>query len=54
MQHIPRQHFIQVPNPPTPLLPPTSLNVPMALDWESDPRLSNLSQALKALGWIRR
>ena len=54
LRPIPHQPFIQVPNPPTPLLPPTSLNVPMALDWESDPRLSDLSQALKALGWIRR
>jgi len=25
---------------------------PPCLNWESDPRLSNLSQALKALGWI--
>jgi hypothetical protein len=23
------------------------------LDWESDPRLSDLSHALKALGWTR-
>jgi len=23
------------------------------LDWDQDPRLSDLSQALKALGWIR-
>ena len=53
-QPIPHQHFIQVPTPLTPLLPPTSMNVPMALDWESDPHLLDLSQALKALGWIHQ
>jgi hypothetical protein len=42
------RRFIPISTPTTPL-PPT-----MALDWESDPRLSDLSQALKALGWIRR
>ena len=53
-QPIPHRHFIQVPNPPAPLLPPTSLNVPMAFDWESDPCLSDLSQVLKALGWVHQ
>jgi hypothetical protein len=51
---IPHQHFIQVSNPTAPPLSPTPLKVPMALDWESDPRLLDLSQALKALGWIRQ
>ncbi|KIJ96235.1 hypothetical protein K443DRAFT_10771 [Laccaria amethystina LaAM-08-1] len=36
----------------TPVTPP--LPSIMALDWESDPHLSDLSQALKALGWIRQ
>ncbi|KIJ91209.1 hypothetical protein K443DRAFT_686229 [Laccaria amethystina LaAM-08-1] len=44
-----RQRFISISTPISPPLPST-----MALDWESDPRLSDLSQALKALGWIRR
>src|SRR5271168_1828805 len=44
-------------------LPPYTLSAPFvpkpgrsplsALNWEDDPRLSDLSQALKALGWIR-
>jgi hypothetical protein len=50
---IPHRRFIQVSNPTPPPLPSTPLKIPMALDWESDPRLSDLSQALKALGWIR-
>jgi hypothetical protein len=31
--------------------PPSSL--PTSLDWDQDPRLSNLSCALKALGWVQ-
>jgi hypothetical protein len=44
-----RRRFISISTPISPPLPST-----MALDWESDPCLSDLSQALKALGWIRR
>jgi len=29
------------------------ISSPSVLDWDQDPRLSDLSQALKALGWIR-
>ena len=53
-QTIPRQRFISVLKPTAPPSPSTPLKIPVALDWESDPRLSDLSQALKALGWIRR
>ena len=41
------------------ILPRASKNKPLpssctsALDWDQDPRLSDLSQALKALGWFR-
>ena len=54
---------------PSPLRPPSSLpkpqilrqaskneplvSSPSVLDWDQDPRLSDLSWALKALGWIR-
>ncbi|EDR02579.1 uncharacterized protein LACBIDRAFT_308172 [Laccaria bicolor S238N-H82] len=51
-QTVPRQRFIPVLNLTALPLPSTPLKIPMALDWESDPRLSDLSQALKALGWI--
>jgi hypothetical protein len=44
-----RRRFIPISTPISPPLPST-----MALDWESDPRLLDLSQALKALGWIRQ
>jgi hypothetical protein len=44
-----RRRFIPI---STPISPPLSST--MALDWESDPCLSDLSQALKVLGWIRR
>jgi len=51
---IPHQCFIQVSNPTPPPLPLTPFKIPMALDWESDPLLSDLSWALKALGWIHQ
>src|SRR6202522_1205556 len=38
---------------PTLSKPIIPLQTPAHLDWESDPRLSDLSRALKALGWIR-
>ncbi|EDQ98826.1 uncharacterized protein LACBIDRAFT_335619 [Laccaria bicolor S238N-H82] len=53
-QTVPHQHFIPVLNLTALPLPSTPLKIPMALDWESDPHLSDLSQALKALGWIHR
>jgi hypothetical protein len=44
-----RRRFILISTPISPPLPST-----MALDWESDSRLLDLSQTLKALGWIRQ
>jgi hypothetical protein len=28
--------------------------IPVLLDWDRDPRLTDLSNALQALGWVRR
>jgi hypothetical protein len=32
----------------------SQLHLPVSLDWDQDPRLLDLSNALKALGWVRR
>jgi len=53
-QFIPHWCFIQVSDPTLPPLPSTLLKIPMALDWESNPHLLDLSWALKALGWIHQ
>ena len=33
---------------------PSQPHFPASLNWEDDPRLFELSQALNALGWVRR
>ncbi|KAJ6470561.1 hypothetical protein C8R47DRAFT_1200387 [Mycena vitilis] len=39
--------------PSIPFPTPTSLSPSDALDWDQDPRLRDLGQALTALGWVR-
>ena len=34
--------------------PHTPFRVPISLDWDCDPRLADLSNALRALGWSRQ
>jgi hypothetical protein len=43
------------PSPHMPHHPPEPhRGVPVSLDWDQDPRLADLSNALQALGWVRR
>src|SRR6202522_3851107 len=52
-----QNNFHARPLPPyassTPFIPKPGRSPSAALNWEDDPRLSDLSCALKALGWIR-
>jgi hypothetical protein len=43
--HIPASHTLNQ---------SSQLRLPVSLDWDQDPRLLDLSNALKALGWVRR
>ena len=62
------QHYYRIPKPPghrrfvhsvlpydfpKPTPAPTLTSDASQLDWEQDPQLSDLSRALKALGWVR-
>ncbi|KAJ7153042.1 hypothetical protein C8R43DRAFT_1126892 [Mycena crocata] len=45
---------LSIPFPtPTSFLPPDKPNTSFPLDWDQDPRLRDLAQALAALGWVR-
>src|SRR5271168_4008854 len=55
---VPHQNFFQARYLPfrsssAPFVPAPRSRSPSTLNWEDDPRLSDLSRALRALGWIR-